>query len=151
MTRSSNWPIEMHTFVNNSFLQRPSGNFFANELISDRIKMTSFLKFSMEVTPLVVLPSPIPSGRNPSIVSHHPGLHSYQPMYSFGSRNKSPPLHPSLYHHEDEMQLKLQEFQQQQRIFFSALSLANILRKTTVTFTSFKTGRSLNIVRNSYA
>jgi hypothetical protein len=98
----------------------------------------------MEVTPLVMLPQPIPSGRNPSIVSHHPGLHSSHPMYSFiGSRNKSPYLHPSLYHNQDQLKLQQQqEFQQQQqRIFFSALSLANLFGRTTVTYTTFRTGK----------
>jgi hypothetical protein len=43
-----------------------------------------------------------------------------------------------------------QEFQmQQQRIFFSALSLANLFGRTTVTYTTFRTGKSLNIVQNS--
>lgn len=96
----------------------------------------------MEVTPLVMLPQPIPSGRNPSIVSHHPGLHSSHPMHSFiGSRNKSPYLHPSLY--QDQLKLQQQqEFQeQQQRIFFSALSLANLFGRTTVTYTTFRTGK----------
>nr|CAH0103183.1 unnamed protein product [Daphnia galeata] len=95
----------------------------------------------MEVTPLVVMPPhSIPSGRNPSVVSHHPfGLHSPYPMYSFDSRSKSPYIHPSLFHHQDEAKLQQQQLLQQQRIFFSAFSLASLFNKATVTYTTFRT------------
>ncbi|XP_046655808.1 uncharacterized protein LOC124349358 [Daphnia pulicaria] len=88
---------------------------------------------SMEVTPLALLPH---SGRNPSNL--YPGLHSTYPMYSSSSRNKSPVIHPSVYQDEAKLQQQ-QQLQNQQRIFFSALSLANVFNKGTVTFTTFKT------------
>ncbi|XP_046448194.1 uncharacterized protein LOC124196979 [Daphnia pulex] len=94
---------------------------------------------SMEVTPLVVLPPRISSGRNPTIASHHFGLRTSYPMYPMGSRNKSPNIHPSIYPHQDEAKLQQQQLLNQQRIFFSALSLANVFSRTTVTFTTFKT------------
>ena len=100
----------------------------------------------MEVTPLVVMPPhSIPSGRNPSVVSHGHlpfGLHSPYPMYSFDSRSKSPYIHPSLFHHQDEAKLQQQQLLQQQRIFFSALSLASLFNKATVAYTTFRTGKS---------
>jgi hypothetical protein len=89
----------------------------------------------MEVTPLALLPH---SGRNPSNL--YPGLHSTYPMYSSSSRNKSPVIHPSVYQDEAKLQQQ-QQLQNQQRIFFSALSLANVFNKGTVTFTTFKTGK----------
>jgi hypothetical protein len=89
---------------------------------------------SMEVTPLVVLPN---SGRHPSNL--YPILGSSYPMYTSNSRNKSPVIHPSLY--QNEAKLQQQQLQQQQRIFFSALSLANLFNKGTVTFTTFHTGK----------
>lgn len=103
----------------------------------------------MEVTPLVALPPRISSGRNPSIASHHSGLRTSYPMYPMGSRNKSPYLHPSIYPHQDEAKLEQQQLLNQQRIFFSALSLANVFSKTTVTFTTFKTGKLNNTNNHS--
>jgi hypothetical protein len=82
----------------------------------------------MEVTPLALLPH---SGRNPSIL--YLGLHSSYPMYTSSSRNKSPVIHPSVYQDEAKLQQQ-QQLQNQQRIFFSALSLANVFNKGTVTF-----------------
>jgi hypothetical protein len=87
------------------------------------------------MTPLAVLPH---SGRYPSNL--YPGLHSTYPMYSSSSRNKSPFVHPSVYQDEAKLQQQ-QQLQNEQRIFFSALSLANLFNKGTVTFTTFKTGK----------
>ena len=98
-------------------------------------KFNFFFIKSMEVTPLALLPH---SGRNPSNL--YPGLHSTYPMYSSSSRNKSPVIHPSVYQDEAKLQQQ-QQLQNQQRIFFSALSLANVFNKGTVTFTTFKTGK----------
>ena len=93
----------------------------------------SFLN-SMEVTPLVVLPQ---LGRYPSSFNQHAGLFSSYPMYSLNSRNKSPQLHPSLFQDESKYQQE-----QQHRIFFSALSLANFFNnRGSVTYTTFKTGK----------
>jgi hypothetical protein len=92
----------------------------------------------MEVTPLALLPH---SGRYPSNL--YPGLHSSYPMYSSSSRNKSPVIHPSLYQDEAKLQQQ-QQLQNEQRIFFSALSLANLFNKGTVTFTTFYTGKIFN-------
>ncbi len=95
-----------------------------------------FISFSnsMEVTPLVVLPH---FGRHPSSFNQHSGLYSSYPMYSLNSRNKSPQLHPSLFQDESKYQQ-----QQQHRIFFSALSLANFFNnRGSVTYTTFKTGK----------
>nr|CAH0100016.1 unnamed protein product [Daphnia galeata] len=104
----------------------------------------------MEVTPLVVMPPhSIPSGRNPSVVSHGHlpfGLHSPYPMYSFDSRSKSPYIHPSLFHHQDEAKLQQQQLLQQQRIFFSALSLANLVQQGHQTKTEVKSGTGSFIV-----
>nr|CAH0103684.1 unnamed protein product [Daphnia galeata] len=86
----------------------------------------------MEVTPLVVLPQ---FGRHPSSFNQHSGLYSSYPMYSLNSRNKSPQLHPSLFQDESKYQQE-----QQHRIFFSALSLANFFNnRGSVTYTTFKT------------
>ena len=99
----------------------------------------------MEVTPLVVMPPRVSSGRNPSIVSPPSRLQSSYPVFHpLGSRNKSPYLHPSLYYQQDEVKFRQQQLQQQHRIFFSALSLANLFSRTTVTFTTFTTGKPEN-------
>jgi hypothetical protein len=98
-------------------------------------KFNFFFIKSMEVTPLAVFTQ---SGRHPSNL--YPGLGSSYPMYTSSSRNKSPVIHPSLYQDEAKLQQQ-QQLQNEQRIFFSALSLANLFNKGTVTFTTFKTGK----------
>jgi hypothetical protein len=63
-------------------------------------------------------------------------------MYPMGSRNKSPYLDPSIYPHQDEAKLQQQQqLHNQQRIFFSALALANVFSRPTEIFTTFKTGK----------
>ncbi len=133
LTRPSIWPSGTRFTTNNSLLPKLSGNYwhFQWKLFLSNFEF-SFIK-SMEVTPLVVLTN---SGRNPSNL--YPGLGSPYPMYTSSSRNKSPVIHPSLY--QDEAKLQQQQLHHQQRIFFSALSLANVFNKGTVTFTTFKTG-----------
>ena len=84
----------------------------------------------MEVTPLVVLPR-----RHPSYFNQKFGVRSSYPTYSLSSRNKNPYLHSNLY--QDKTKL-----QQQQRLFFSVLSLASLFKnKGTVRYTTFKTGK----------
>ena len=127
LTRPSTWPSGTRFTTNNSLLPRLSGNYWHFEWNYFFLTFDFFFIKSMEVTPLVVLPH---SGRYPS---------NLYPMYTSSSRNKSPVIHPSPY--QNEAKLQQQQLQQQQRIFFSALSLANVFNKGTVTFTTFKTGK----------
>lgn len=155
-TRKLIWPSG--TFTNNLFPPRLWGKCSKLNLIrrSNWNRLIFKNKWSMEVTPLVVLPPRISSGRNPSIASHHSGLRTSYPMYPMGSRNKSPYLHPSIYPHQDEAKLQQQQLHNQQRIFFSALLnpsnpilIASVFSRTTVTFTTFKTGK-LNNTNNHF-
>jgi hypothetical protein len=98
-------------------------------------KFNFFFIKSMKMTPLAVFPH---SGRHPSNL--YPELGSSYPMYTSSSRNKSPFVHPSVYQDEAKLQQQ-QQLQNEQRIFFPALSLAHVFNRGIATFTTFKTGK----------
>ncbi|XP_057380581.1 uncharacterized protein LOC130702966 [Daphnia carinata] len=108
---------------------------FRNVYIHKQFTPTKTL--GMEVTPLVYLPPLRSSARKPQIASFHSGIESSMPTYMFGSRNKNPYLAPSAYQQQAELQK--QQLDQENRVFFSALSLANLLNKVTVTYTTYTT------------
>ncbi|KZS07702.1 Uncharacterized protein APZ42_028536 [Daphnia magna] len=110
---------------------------FKNFYVTKQFAPTKTL--GMEVTPLVYLPPLKASARKPQIASFHPGVESSMPTFVFDSRNKNPYLHPSVYQ-QHQAELQKQQIEQEQRVFFSALSLANVFKnKVTATYTTHTT------------